>query len=90
MLAPEDFIVDKLARPDRGAVDEQDVFKNTWCVCIEFLSNQPNRTGVHTLYGLHLSFFHEDLGNYKETCGSKQDDNDPVTQIQCDCLKHKL
>jgi len=24
-MGPEDFIVNKLARPDRGAVDEQDV-----------------------------------------------------------------
>jgi predicted nucleotidyltransferase len=25
VISPEDFIVNKLARPDRGAVDEQDV-----------------------------------------------------------------
>ena len=25
IISPEDFIVNKLARPDRGAVDEQDV-----------------------------------------------------------------
>jgi len=25
MISPEDFLANKLARPDRGAVDEQDV-----------------------------------------------------------------
>jgi len=31
-LSVANGVVNKLAKPDRGAVDEQDVFKNAWCV----------------------------------------------------------
>jgi hypothetical protein len=53
VVSPEDFIVNKLARPDRGAVDEQDVRsvlvrqkdKLDW----EYLKKRAQESGVLTI-----------------------------------------
>ena len=53
VISPEDFIVNKLARPDRGAIDEQDVksvlvrLKDTldW----EYLENQAKKAGINSV-----------------------------------------
>ena len=53
VISPEDFIVNKLARPDRGAIDEQDVksvlviLKDTldW----EYLEIQAKKAGISSV-----------------------------------------
>jgi hypothetical protein len=53
VISPEDFIVNKLARPDRGTIDEQDV--KSVLVLLEdtldwkYLENQAKKAGIEAV-----------------------------------------
>lgn len=53
IISPEDFIVNKLARPDRGAVDEQDVksvlVRQTGKLDNEYLTKRARQADVLTI-----------------------------------------
>jgi hypothetical protein len=53
IVSPEDFIVNKLARPDRGAVDEQDVksvlVRQAGKLDWEYLERRAREAGVLTI-----------------------------------------
>ena len=53
LVSPEDFIVNKLARPDRGAVDEQDVksvlTRQKDKLDTKYLAKRAQKAGVNTI-----------------------------------------
>ena len=53
LVSPEDFIVSKLARPDRGAIDEQDVksvlVRQANRLDEAYLQKRAKNAGVHTI-----------------------------------------
>jgi len=53
VISPEDFIVNKLARPDRGVIDEQDVksvlVRQEGKLDEEYLKRRAREAGVLTL-----------------------------------------